>query len=157
LANQLEKALDGRVVVEQPKGVLMAREGIGFRQAFELLRNQARRSRPRLSVVTGEVVNEAHEGEGIEITAEGIRVAPARSYPKHPVPYALPDGFKRLRRRVATVGGRGRLAPEAWWCFSILAVAVFARAVDDQPVPGLRSRRWRLTAWAERCSRWRPP
>jgi hypothetical protein len=30
----------------------------------------------------------------------------------------------------------------ALWAWSILAVAVFARAVDDQPVPGLRSWGW---------------
>lgn len=64
LASQLEKALDARVAIEQAKGVLMAQEGIGPREAFEQLRIQARRSRRRLSVVAGEVVKEARKGEG---------------------------------------------------------------------------------------------
>ena len=64
LASQLEKALDARVAIEQAKGVLMAQEGIGPREAFEQLRRQARRSRRRLSVVAGEVVKEARKGEG---------------------------------------------------------------------------------------------
>ncbi len=63
LATQLEKALEARVVIEQAKGVLIAREGIGPRQAFEQLRTQARQSRRRLSVVAREVVKDAHQGE----------------------------------------------------------------------------------------------
>ncbi len=63
LASQLQSALDTRVVVEQAKGVLVAREGIGPRQAFEQLRSQARRSRRRLSDVAAEVVSGAHDGQ----------------------------------------------------------------------------------------------
>jgi hypothetical protein len=34
----------------------------------------------------------------------------------------------------------------AWWCSGVVAVAIFARAVDDHPVPGLRS--WGWTAYS---------
>ena len=44
---------------------------------------------------------------------------------------------RRLEATTATVW--------AWWCLSAIAVAVFARAVDDHPVPGLRS--WGWTAY----------
>lgn len=59
VVDQLHNALDARVVVEQAKGVIVGREGIAPRQAFERLRAEARRSRRRLSEVAADVVNEA--------------------------------------------------------------------------------------------------
>jgi GAF domain-containing protein len=55
-AKQLQRALDARTVIEQAKGVVMAREGIGPRQAFEELRGEARQSRRRLADVAMEIV-----------------------------------------------------------------------------------------------------
>ena len=46
LADHLDRALDARVVIEQAKGVLVQRDGVDPRRAFEELRAQARRSRP---------------------------------------------------------------------------------------------------------------
>jgi AmiR/NasT family two-component response regulator len=43
LAEQLQRALDARVVIEQAKGALVAREGLSEQEAFERLRRQARR------------------------------------------------------------------------------------------------------------------
>jgi GAF domain-containing protein len=48
VAEQLQYALDHRVVIEQAKGVLMEREGVDQRAAFELLRQRARASRQRV-------------------------------------------------------------------------------------------------------------
>src|SRR5919107_1109651 len=48
LATQLQRALDARVVIEQAKGALVAREGLSEREAFERLRRQARRQRRRV-------------------------------------------------------------------------------------------------------------
>lgn len=56
LADQLKHALDARVVIEQAKGVLIARDGVDPRHAFEELRRQARRSRRKLVDVATEVV-----------------------------------------------------------------------------------------------------
>ena len=42
LAEQLQIAVDSRVVIEQAKGVLAARTGIGTGDAFNKMRNYAR-------------------------------------------------------------------------------------------------------------------
>jgi len=45
---QLESALERRGAIERAKGILMERHGVDERQAFELLRQQARRSSRRV-------------------------------------------------------------------------------------------------------------
>jgi response regulator NasT len=45
---RLENALERRAVIERAKGILMERHGVDDRQAFELLRQQARRSSRRV-------------------------------------------------------------------------------------------------------------
>ncbi len=59
LAGQLQGALLSRVVIEQAKGVLAGREGIGLEAAFEVLRRRARTARRPLSEVAREVAAEA--------------------------------------------------------------------------------------------------
>jgi GAF domain-containing protein len=56
LAEQLQRALDARVVIEQAKGALVAREGLTERQAFERMRRQARRERRPVADVAAEVM-----------------------------------------------------------------------------------------------------
>jgi GAF domain-containing protein len=56
LAEQLQHALDARVVIEQAKGVLVARERISEREAFERLRRQARNQRRPVAEVAAEVM-----------------------------------------------------------------------------------------------------
>src|SRR5215217_7551400 len=56
LAGQLQRALDARVVIEQAKGALVAREGVSEREAFERLRRQARAERRRVAEVAQEVM-----------------------------------------------------------------------------------------------------
>ena len=58
LVDQLQGALDTRAVVEQAKGVLMARHGESPRAAFERLRAQARRERRKVAEVAREIVTE---------------------------------------------------------------------------------------------------
>lgn len=60
LADQLQRALDSRVVVEQAKGVLSGRNDISPNVAFDLLRTRARTSSTKLhevceQVITGEL------------------------------------------------------------------------------------------------------
>lgn len=54
-SEQLERALDSRVVIEQGKGVLASRLQVSEDEAFELLRQRARSTRRRLTEVADEV------------------------------------------------------------------------------------------------------
>ncbi len=62
-AEQLQGALDSRVVIEQAKGVLISQKGLSPQQAYEQLRNEARRTRRRLSDVAGEAVAAARSAK----------------------------------------------------------------------------------------------
>jgi GAF domain-containing protein len=62
LATQLQGALDSRKVIEQAKGVLMGRQGISARDAYEQLRARARAERRKLSAVCAEIVGNADGG-----------------------------------------------------------------------------------------------
>jgi len=59
VAQQLERALDARTLVEQAKGVLVARDGVSPRDAFERIRTEARRSRRKVADVARDVLQEA--------------------------------------------------------------------------------------------------
>jgi GAF domain-containing protein len=56
LAEQLQGALNSRVVVEQAKGVLAARHGADMETAFRMLRTFARNQNRKLSAVADDVV-----------------------------------------------------------------------------------------------------
>jgi GAF domain-containing protein len=58
LAEQLQFAVDSRVVIEQAKGVLAARYGVDMDDAFQMLRKRARDGRRRLVGVAQEVVGD---------------------------------------------------------------------------------------------------
>ncbi len=55
---QLQLALDSRIVIEQAKGVISAERGIPIGQAFDLLRRHARDNNRRLHDVAQSVVDE---------------------------------------------------------------------------------------------------
>jgi GAF domain-containing protein len=59
VAAQLRSALDSRQVIEQAKGVMMGREGVSARAAYEQLRARARAERRKLSAVCADVVASA--------------------------------------------------------------------------------------------------
>jgi GAF domain-containing protein len=56
LADQLQSALNTRLIIEQAKGLLAEREKTDMGAAFDLLRNHARRSGRRLSEVATAVI-----------------------------------------------------------------------------------------------------
>jgi len=56
LADQLQLALDSRVVIEQAKGVIAEQAGVAMDEAFAGLRAHARRHRRRLAEVAHDVV-----------------------------------------------------------------------------------------------------
>jgi AmiR/NasT family two-component response regulator len=55
VTEQLQVALDSRVVIEQAKGELSAQLNIGTEDAFQLLRTRARSRRQRLHEVAQDV------------------------------------------------------------------------------------------------------
>ncbi|WP_414941347.1 GAF and ANTAR domain-containing protein [Amycolatopsis sp. cmx-11-51] len=63
LSEQLQTALDSRIIIEQAKGVLAERAGIGVSTAFQRLRTFARSSNRRLSDVAHGVVNGSLDSE----------------------------------------------------------------------------------------------
>lgn len=62
LAEQLQRALDSRAVIERANGVLMERERVDAERAASLLREQARSDGRRLRDVAVEVVEERDAG-----------------------------------------------------------------------------------------------
>lgn len=56
LADQLQTALDSRIVIEQAKGVIAERTGVGVNEAFEVLRRHARSRGQKLRAVAAAVV-----------------------------------------------------------------------------------------------------
>jgi GAF domain-containing protein len=59
--DQLQRALDARVVIEQAKGVLVASEHLTPREAFERIRAEARRTRRKVTEVAAEVLAAAQD------------------------------------------------------------------------------------------------
>jgi GAF domain-containing protein len=57
LATQLQRALDARVVIEQAKGALCARDGVTPGQAFEQMRHRARAERRRVLEIAQEIMS----------------------------------------------------------------------------------------------------
>lgn len=57
LAEQLQTALNSRIIVEQAKGSLAERAGIEVDDAFAVMRDYSRRTRQPLSVVARSVIN----------------------------------------------------------------------------------------------------
>jgi GAF domain-containing protein len=62
LADQLENALSSRAVIEQAKGVLLARTGCSLDEAFDLLRVASQNQNRKLRDVAAEVVKTAVDG-----------------------------------------------------------------------------------------------
>ena len=56
LAEQLQRALDARVLIEQAKGAMVARDGVTPGEAFERMRRQARAERRRVVEVAREIL-----------------------------------------------------------------------------------------------------
>ena len=52
---QLEDAISRRATIERAKGILMERHGVSDREAFEMLRAEARSNNRRLYEVASEV------------------------------------------------------------------------------------------------------
>ena len=62
LTEQLQGALNSRVVIEQAKGALAQMEGITPDAAFDRLRERARSTRRRLADVAAQVLDDMQRG-----------------------------------------------------------------------------------------------
>jgi len=69
LNEQLHRALNSRIVIEQAKGMVAERGGIGMEQAFSALRNHARNHNLRLAEVAESVINGALVGPALDLPA----------------------------------------------------------------------------------------
>jgi hypothetical protein len=58
LTEQLQGALNSRIIIEQAKGALATRHDVSVDQAFEMMRRRARTERRRLSDVARGVLDE---------------------------------------------------------------------------------------------------
>lgn len=90
LSEQLQAALQSRVVIEQAKGVLAARAGISVDDAFARLRQYARSygtalTRVASGVVTGELRLDLHHAAGLQAPEQH---APQQHAPGHRAPAA---------------------------------------------------------------------
>ena len=59
VAGQMEQAMASRAVIEQAKGVLMARHGIDESVAFQLMRQQSQEQNLKLRTLAAKLVSEA--------------------------------------------------------------------------------------------------
>ena len=103
LNEQLQTALNSRVVIEQAKGKLAERLGIGTDEAFNLLRDQARNRNQRLSDVARAFVEGTQAVPGPASSA-GRQRQPG---PGSPVPgrLARPDPSDLAARRGTVSSG----------------------------------------------------
>jgi hypothetical protein len=60
---QLQTALDSRVVIEQAKGILAERHGIGLGEAFDRMRREARSRRIKLRDLASDIVGPIAEAQ----------------------------------------------------------------------------------------------
>lgn len=73
VTEQLQQALHSRISIEQAKGVLAERAGIGMEDAFSILRRYARTSQRLLVEVAGEVVSGALSPDALLAVHAGAR------------------------------------------------------------------------------------
>jgi GAF domain-containing protein len=74
---QLRHALTSRILIEQAKGVLIAREGLDPEAAFQRLRRQARSTARPLVEVAAEVISQARKGD-MAAAAQAVAARSAR-------------------------------------------------------------------------------
>jgi GAF domain-containing protein len=62
LTQQLQEALTSRAVIDQAKGIVMARNGVGADEAFQILRATSQRENRKLREIAQELVNRSAKG-----------------------------------------------------------------------------------------------
>ena len=70
LNEQLNHALNSRIVIEQAKGIIAERESLNMEQAFSTLRNHARSHNLRLVDVASDVIDGTLAASALDRTAK---------------------------------------------------------------------------------------
>jgi AmiR/NasT family two-component response regulator len=70
LNEQLNHALNSRIVIEQAKGIIAERESLNMEQAFSTLRNHARYHNLRLVDVASDVIDGTLAASALDRTAK---------------------------------------------------------------------------------------
>jgi hypothetical protein len=106
LSGQLQRALDNRVLIEQAKGMLMEREGIGPAAAFDRIRAQARSSSRQAAAVAGEILRDGRPADA-RLGEARRRLAMARASERaaHDRAASLHDEVAALRERLGDAAG----------------------------------------------------
>ena len=86
LNEQLQAALNSRVIIEQAKGKLAERLGIDMNQAFTILRDQARNRNQRLSDLARNFINGTQAVTGPAASSARPALPRRRAPPPRPAP-----------------------------------------------------------------------
>jgi ANTAR domain len=101
-AEQLQRALDSRIVIEQAKGILGERFGLGIEGGFGLLRQAARRHRTKLQALARAVVdNNDTPAPIVEMLA--LNVDTFIAVPRDERVVRTEELYKRLNESIATL------------------------------------------------------
>jgi hypothetical protein len=101
---QLEQALKTRVVIEQAKGVLAERLGVGIDEAFGLLRHSARSERIELRALSEQVIS--HPAMPYAIVRGMARESRWRAVAMRERSEAVAERAHRLHEAVEAQAGR---------------------------------------------------
>lgn len=107
LAQQLQQALDSRLVIEQAKGMLAERRSLGVDQAFVLLRGHARRHQMRLATLASQVLDGTADGSLIARPHPRPAGAAQNRQPAGPEPARSGNGAARSSGGPARSGTSG--------------------------------------------------
>jgi hypothetical protein len=101
-AEQLQTALDSRIVIEQAKGMLAERFGLGLEGSFGLLRHAARRNRLKLHVLARAVVVDPETPEPIVQTL-ALNAETFMAVPRDERVVRTEELYKRLNEAIAAL------------------------------------------------------
>src|SRR5436309_4364179 len=101
-AEQLQQALDSRIVIEQAKGILSERFGLGIEGAFGLLRHGARSQRMKIHLLARAVVDTPDTPDPI-VSSLAQHADTFISVPRDERVVRTEELYKRLNEKIATL------------------------------------------------------
>ncbi|WP_115850351.1 GAF and ANTAR domain-containing protein [Thermasporomyces composti] len=177
LAQQLQRALDSRLVIEQAKGILAERRGIPIDEAFTILRGFARSNQMRLAVLAHQVIDgtaddrllthATRSGPGRPAQDRAGRAAPSRPTQSRPAQSQLAQGRLAQGRPAQGRPAHGRPTRDQGTLAQAAARPVWGRSTTtppgrpESPTParlaGQPGPRTTPEPWRNRSEQRRPP